>query len=47
MEQIVLASKVPVDEKNNDKSNDESSIPMFSQWKADAGWQDTPHSDAG
>jgi hypothetical protein len=34
------------DKKNNEKSNDESAINIFSQWKANAGWQDAPQSDA-
>ena len=44
------ASKVPVNRKairnNDEKSNDESAITIFSQWKANGGWQDTPQSDA-
>jgi hypothetical protein len=33
-------------EKGNQKGHDESSIPIFSQWRANAGWQDAPQSDA-
>ena len=34
------------DEKNGEKSNAESAIPIFSQWKAIAGWHDNPQSEA-
>jgi len=35
------------DEKGNEKSDDYSTINIFSQWRANVGWRDAPQSDAG